>query len=469
MLNNLGQNEVVWDTEKKESTATYHDYENSTYSVVSRFAYLIGVPRSIFENEHEPPKMEIYTQLEQDKNARIIRNLCMLRTAIERGFKKIWTQMSSEMKNLHSLPEYIPQDSLRQLREDGIQIERANVKPSQYIIDINRHIADRINNCKEIFPFWLKWEYIRALFIMPNGLKEEGAKSAAAKYYANLSRYPYQVYMNWEYVEAGNILYTDKKFVQLLYEANQDYFEDMSKVTDAGNRTKAGIYQFLDSSEKVAVVVDCENSDPYKLYAALNNLDQEALLEKISKIILYDDVHTTPAWKLLEKFTNIPIEHILIERVKENKSLVDVRLTTGTCREYYENGVKSFILVSSDSDYWGLISAMPELRFFVMVESEKCGPDIKNALVNSGFSYCYLDDFCTGNSDNVRITVVLSEVRQKVDQSFHMNMKEVLDEACRVARADMTTAEREQFYNRYIKKMRVVIAANGDATIELGS
>ena len=74
------------------------------------------------------------------------------------------------------------------------------------------------------------------------------------------------------------------------------------------------------------MVVDCENADPYKLYATLKNLDQAALLGKISKIILYDDIHTATAWKILEQFTQIPIEHNMIERIKENKSLVDIRL-----------------------------------------------------------------------------------------------------------------------------------------------
>ena len=81
----------------------------------------------------------------------------------------------------------------------------------------------------------------------------------------------------------------------------------MSKVTDAGLIAKNGIYDFLERSNRTAIVVDCENADPYKLYATLNNLDQAALLGKISKIILYDDVHTTTAWKILEKFTQIPI------------------------------------------------------------------------------------------------------------------------------------------------------------------
>lgn len=381
---------------------------------------------------------------------------------------EVVTVTTASMCNLHSLPEYVPQDSLNELLQDGITIVRSRALPAEYIVDINKHISNRINNCKSLFPLWLKWEYVRKLFLMPDGLNKKGIKAAAADYYANKNKYPYQVYINWSYMDSGNILYNDKKFVSLLYEANEDYFTDLSKVSDAGNLTKAGIYKFLDKSERVVVVVDCENSDPYKLYATLNNLNQEALLNKICKIILYDDIHTTSAWKILERFTQIPIEHVLIERIKENKSLVDIRLTTGTCREYYQNNVDSFILVSSDSDYWGLISAMPEVRFFVMVESEKCSPTIKNALINAGISYCYIDDFCTGNSNDIKVAAVLREVRQKLDQAFHLNVRDILDEACRATRADMTTAEKNQFYDKYIKTMHVDISPNGEATIVLG-
>ncbi len=62
--------------------------KDRTYELVSKVAYLIGVPLRIFENEHEPPKLELYDQLERDKNARIIRSLCIIRTAIERNYKK---------------------------------------------------------------------------------------------------------------------------------------------------------------------------------------------------------------------------------------------------------------------------------------------------------------------------------------------------------------------------------------------
>lgn len=48
------------------------------------------------------------------------------------------------------------------------------------------------------------------------------------------------------------------------------------------------------------------------------------------------------------------------------------------------------------------------------------------------------------------------------------NVRDILDEACRATRADMTTAEKNQFYDKYIKTMHVDISPNGEATIVLG-
>lgn len=108
-----------------------------------------------------------------------------------------------------------------------------------------------------------------------------------------------------------------------------------------------------------------------------------------------------------ESYTGIPVEHILIERIKQNKSLVDIKLTARACKEHYQNEVDSFVIVSSDSDYWGLISSMPDAGFLVMIEREKCGPDMKATLADAGVFYCYLDDFYSGNSDAIKKTPFL--------------------------------------------------------------
>ena len=442
-------------------------YKDSTYDIVSKVAYLIGVPKHIFENEHEPPKLEIYELLEKDKSARIIRNLCVVRAAIERRFGKINDKLRKEYKSIYSLPELIPQEALRQLDLDGASFyKKSSTKLAHHIIEINKLIRDRINNCKHIFPVWLNWDYIRDLFNMKNGLTEEGTKAAAGVYFTNLECYPYSIFINWSPQPNGNILYNDKKFVTLLYQWHNDYFSDYSKVSDAGSFVKSNIYDFIDDAKRVVMAVDCENSDPYRLCAALKGLDAD-VTAKIQKIMLFDDVHTVDAWRILEPHTKIPVEHIMTERVKQTKSLVDIELTAMTCREHYVNLVDSFIIVSSDSDYWGLISSLPDAKFLVMIEREKCGPDMKAALANSGIFYCYIDDFYTGDGEDLKKNALFNEIYRTLDEALNLNVKDMLDAALLATRIDMSPAAKRQFFEKYIKRMSLVIDDEGNASIEL--
>lgn len=142
-------------------------YKDSTYDIISKVAYLIGVPKNIFENEHEPPKLEIYETLDKNKSARIVRNLCAVRAAIERRFGKINDAIRKEFKSIYTLPDLVPQDSLRQLESDGVNFyKKSSTKLGHHIIEINKLIRDRINNCKDLFPVWLNWEYVREIFNM---------------------------------------------------------------------------------------------------------------------------------------------------------------------------------------------------------------------------------------------------------------------------------------------------------------
>lgn len=284
-------------------------------------------------------------------------------------------------------------------------------------------------------------------------------------HYSCLSYYPYQVYINWVPQNEGNILYNDKKFAVLLYQWHNDYFNEFSKVSDVSSYVKGSIYEFIEGSEKAVVVVDCENSDPYKLCAALRNLDYR-YTQKITSIILFDDVHTASAWRILEDFTKIPVEHMLIERVKESKSLVDIKLTARACQEYYMNHVDSFIIVSSDSDYWGLISSLPDARFLMMIEREKSGADLKAALVNMGIFYCYIDDFYSGNAEELKFGALFKEMYRYIDSSVRLNVNEMFDAALRSTRIEMADAERKQFFERYIKTMQMSIEEDGSVVLE---
>lgn len=439
--------------------------KRSTHTIVTAVAFLLGLQDRFFENE-EGFQKSIYNKLKDDARARIIRNLCMLRTVIIRNFSNIQQKITFEYKGLASIPEYIPTECITELARDNIVIPYHQQSLQQIIIEINKIISDRINNCKELFPLWLKWDYVKDIFVMKEGLTEAGVQSHKTRFYENKDCYPYRMYMNWQPVDEGNILYNDEKFVRLLYQWNGDHFTDNSKVLDAGNYTKSNIYNFLSESGKAALVVDCENSDPYKLCATLQGLEPD-MLSKVVKIILYDDIHSSSAWDILEEYIKVPVEYILIERVKQNKSLVDIRLTAGTCREFYQNQVDSFILVSSDSDYWGLISALPEAKFLVMAEYEKCSPDIRAALVENGIFYCYIDDFYSGNCEDIKITALIREANRRLSQSVKINVNELLDTSLLATRISQDPDEKRRTLNQYFKSLHMELSPDGDVVLRL--
>ena len=454
---------------RKSDSSVLAESQVGTYQIVSRIGYLAGVEKHIFENPYEPLCLEVFQQMEEDRNARILRNLCMIRTKLEQNFGFINDAMRYGMKNLDSLPEYIPAESLRILESEGISLVRANRRTDHYVMDVNQHIANRISSCKNLFPEWLNWDYVRQLFIMPKGTTEQGVRQAGATYYARKHLLPYQIYLNWTAPENGNILYNDRKFVTLLYSQHGECFQNFSRVTDAKEETKEEIYQFLESGKRMIMVVDCENADPYKFYGMLDSLNREALLGQVSKLILYNDIHASTAWEMLSRFTELPVEHRMTKRIKENKSLVDPHLIAGVCREHYENGVDSVMLISSDSDYWALISSMPQIRFFVVVEQEKCSSATKKALEEAEVPYCVMDSFCTSGSSEIVNHVLLKEVRQALAAALKIDMRAVVEQACQAARVELTSAEKQSFYDRCIRTAHIGFGTGGTPIISVGS
>ncbi len=453
-----------------QTTDNYTTYRNSTYNIVSIMAYLIGIDQAYYENgETEPaPQIEVYNKLKQNKNARIIRNLCIVRNGIEKHYTAIFRSFRDEFKNIGTIPAYIPSAAVEELSYDGVNLHRNKPDVSQYLIDINREISNRINNVKPLFPEWLKWDYIRALFIMPNGQKQEGIRAAGEEYNRNRNRYPYQCYINWEGGENGNILYNDEKFVTLLYITHEDQFEDLSLVRDASSNTYNSIYNFIEEGSKTLIVVDCENSDPIKLAACLSGIASRNI-GKIHKVLLVDSNYTTSGWNILGRIPNLTVDHIKVPRIVEHKSQVDMALVTRTCQEVYKNGVDSVILVSSDSDYWALIQNLADVDFLVLAERGKFGANMQDALENQGIFYCYIDDFCTFASYSIKTAAITEHIQNVLDDSINLNVKTLMEDAIKKTWMQMTEKEKEGFYKRYLQTMCVVIDDDGSLHLAINN
>lgn len=431
----------------------YSRHFTNCYDIVSKVAYLIGVSEYFFELDNGTFDRKQFESLNQNRNARIIRNLCIIRSSLMRNYQVISDKMNYQMKNINSLGEHIDAGILNQLTEDGVSLWHANWKASQYIIFISDEIKKKISSCHDLFPIWIEWDYIRELFVVHSLKTERDINRIVALYQGNISYYPYQMFINWQPSDNGNILYNDEKFiVHTLYPMHRQEFRDLSKVRNASEALQNDISYFLRDSDRNVIVVDCENSNPYKLYSMLDNLSSEEL-EKIRKIILYNDIHTSAAWKLLKRFVS-GVEHKMIPRVKDNKSLVDISLAVGTCKEYYEGNTTSFILVSSDSDYWGLIKGLPACRFLVLIEKDKTSAAIKSAMDENGIVYASIDDFCSGNLEAIQSEALLLELKTYL-RECEIDMNSLIDKALFNIRSDLSENEKVRFKQKYIGKLRI--------------
>ena len=435
-----------------------------TKEVVTTIAYMIGVRMSALTVSYGECS-ELIEKLRADKDATTIRYLCKLRTVLMQKFKKTDDLMRFQLKNLHNI-EWYDKDNIKQLEKWGFTIIQANCRSEKYMQDLTRLINENIDKCSHLFYDWLNWEYIRDLFFVPKYNKNGVMKVEFNKYMANIEHYPFQMYIHWQPAEVGSIIYSDRKFLKIIYGQHNDSFTDYTKYRDADDETRNNIYNFIDSTEKTAIAVDCENSDPYKLYSVLKGLNQEELA-KIEKITLYDDPNTTAGWDWLSKFTQIPVEHIEIDRVTDRKSLVDVRMTASVVTDFYRDGITSFIIVSSDSDFWGLIESLPKAKFLVMYEYEKCGTAIKNALAQHGIYYCAIDDFCTAGTEELKRAVLFAELEKHLPSLIGENPLELTHKIYEATKVTATMKEMENFCNRYVKTLRLKVNSEGKFMIEI--
>ena len=433
-----------------------------TKEIVTIMAYLIGVRKSTMEQSY-PDNADLLKQLYANKEATVIRYLCKLRTALMRNFKRTDNAMRYELKNLYSL-DYFDHDNIKQLEKWGFEIVHANYRSDKYMIDLTRLINENIDKCSGLFEDWVNWDYLRSLFFVPKYSKADVMQQEWRKYMDHIDYYPFQQYIYWKPENVGGILFSDRKFLKVIYGQHGDTFTDHSKYRDAAEETKNSIYSFIEQSEKTAIAVDCENSNPFKLYSVLKGLNPDEL-SKIEKITLYDDSNTTSGWDWLSQFTSIPVEHIEVERVIGRKSLVDVTMTTSICQDFYQNRITSFIIVSSDSDYWGMISRMPTTHFLVMYEYEKCSTAIKNALSEHGIYYCSIDDFCTAGVEELKKAALFSELEKYLPTLWGMNPMNLTQTLYQNTRVTATKKEMEIFCNKYVKTLQLKLNAEGNFTI----
>ena len=357
-----------------------------------KLQYLIGVPSQYIDN---------FDTLNKGIMAET-RKLCSLRSLIIANF----TDINEQFRNRVQLAD-IPMTTrlVSDIAKYNIEIVNSG-SLSRNVMELNELIDARIEKIALGFK-GIPQEWIRELFQMPNGNDVDGVRAAVRRYRQFKNFYPYQKYINWPFAEtpeekrSKNILGNDRELHELLAEIHR-------------NKTVL-LTDFIGTARDVVVVVDCENSDAQRLYDSL------AFMKRfLRKIILVDDTHTNLMWdELVREYRNegIRVEHDELPRLKEQKSLVDLRMVAKTCEEYYKNHVEHFILVTSDSDVWALITSLPDADIMVLAERCKSGDVFIEALTQHSIKYVFMEDI-TEESTLLMDRIMRKEIEKQMSRSY---------------------------------------------------
>lgn len=429
----------------------------------AKIAYLIGVDLVAMDKCY-PDEMHEET-ISSDKVCLIVRCLCKLRTSLMRNFVSTDNEICYNLKNLNSLSWFDVND-IKFLEKNGIPIVKANYRSAQYMEYFCELIEKHIDDVKSMFPDWVNWDYIRSLFVVPNYNKSGVLIDEYNKYKGNKTLYPFSMYIYWQPFECKGMLLDDNLFLKSLYSLHDDKFEDKGKVIDVSTDTSNNIYEFIEKSKKVVIAVDCENINVYKLFGFIKSLGKSES-DKISKIVLYDDENTVETWKLLSNHIGIPTEYTPVERVLKNKSLVDIKMSVGICESHFKDNVDSFVIVSSDSDFWGTIESLPNANFMVVYENGKSSNVVLDKMESNNIVSCSLDDFYTGNVSKLKEDILIKLANDALSV-IDVNLKGVMDTIYRNARISANDEEKTAFYNKYLKSIKVSVDSEGNLKLKVG-
>ena len=339
---------------------------NDSNALCKKLQFLIGAPEQYIDD------FDAYNGIHIE-----VRRLCTLRSSIVSNFFDINKKFCVN-HSLYDVSELISQ--IDDLSESGIIISVYHGSLSRQLMELNQLIDKRMEKLStEFHPIPAEW--IEELFHMPDGDTTDGVKNACIKFHKFRRYYPFQMYINFDFAvvreeqRSKNIFGNDGCLQNLLTEVHGRFCK---------------LYSFIGAHRDVVVVVDCENSNPQRLYNCLR-----PALYAISKIILVNDKHSNALWTAFaEELTALGfrVEHVQIERLKSEKSLTDLKMVAMTCEEYYQNGIRSFVFASSDSDIWALVTGLPDADTMVLAERCKSSDALIDALTQNGIPSAFMED-----------------------------------------------------------------------------
>lgn len=117
------------------------------------------------------------------------------------------------------------------------------------------------------------------------------------------------------------------------------------------------LQDYLQDKKDVIVYVDCDNVDFFTFLGLFTYLET---CKKIKEIRLYVDDKSSYLWKNIKSiFSDSKLLTVQnVKRLKDTKSITDMIIATDICTQVFKGKNYSVMLLSSDSDYYGVMDRL---------------------------------------------------------------------------------------------------------------
>lgn len=456
-------------------------------------AYLLGIDKERFEKFFTFAEDNTWDNFNENKEMRIVHELCKLRVEILNNVSKLEEFMVSELTNMLYCKEVIEQGGVEYLKSNEIDIEVTNGSCEKYLTHINKLLTTYVSQLKNsnIFPDWFPFKQYSYMFIM----RDKSTKRVIKKYIDSRLNYPYQLWVSYDMSRMEhNFLRNDKAMLQYIYtlkgekpvnfddkvckfedgdkynpdssnsESTEEKDTKLTKVSEIVSSKKNGaesVNNFVSGGKKALAVVDCENISVNVVVSVLKVLEQS---KKVYKVILVDDENTTDDWSLLESICELEIKHITTKRLVDTKSIVDMQLALSTYEEKMKNKADRIILFASDSDYMCLIEnvADEKTKFFVIYENENVRPQYISKLKEQNVESASIEEFEYIGVAEERQNRLLNDVLREINALYNINMSTIVENIAK--EKGYTVDEENNILGVLVESLGICVGTGGEVS-----
>ena len=101
------------------------------------------------------------------------------------------------------------------------------------------------------------------------------------------------------------------------------------------------------------------------------------------------------------------------------------------------------------------------------MEREHSSPLMLERLKELKTSYCYMEDFPFEESDDMKVQIILRELKRTLMQGFDYNLDRLLSETVQSTRAELSAAALKELRKQIANNIRIELDDDGAMRIEL--